>query len=48
MTKYLSFFILLAVTLAACGNSDQSSNSLADELPLDPQKPTFVFFYTHN
>ena len=48
MTKVFSLLMLLVVALAACGNTEQSSGSLADELPLDPAKPTFVFFYTHN
>lgn len=36
---------IAAVVLAACGSSD-SGGSLADELTLDGQTPTFVFFYT--
>jgi hypothetical protein len=37
---------LVAVALAACGSSTSNTATLADALPLDAQKPTFVFFYT--
>lgn len=37
------FLLLLVGGLTACQNSD---NALADVLPLDEQKPTFIFFYT--
>ncbi len=46
MRKYLALLVLLAISLAACGNNESNANTLAEELPLDEQKPTFVFFYT--
>ena len=38
--------VLCAVSLAACGGSTANTATLADALPLDAQRPTFVFFYT--
>jgi len=46
MRKYLALLVLLALSLAACGSSESNADSLAEELPLDEQKPTFIFFYT--
>jgi len=37
--------VLCSVLLAACGGRE-SSQSLAETLPLDDTRPTFVFFYT--
>lgn len=34
--------------LTACQSNDDEGETLADALPLDQQKPTFVFFYTDN
>lgn len=34
--------LLVLLLVAACG----SESSLADELPLDESRPTFVMFYT--
>lgn len=39
----LGFFCI--ILLAAC-NNDAASQSLAEALPLDETRPTFVFFYT--
>lgn len=47
--SFVGIMLLLVVAvlgLAACQQKNDGSNTLADALPLDPQKPTFVFFYT--
>lgn len=41
----LSGVLCSALLLVACGGS-QSSQSLAEALPLDGTRPAFVFFYT--
>jgi hypothetical protein len=47
--SYIHLFLLLIAAvlgLAACQKEDDGEDTLADILPLDQQKPTFVFFYT--
>ncbi|MBZ0306538.1 MAG: hypothetical protein K8I82_10770 [Anaerolineae bacterium] len=43
----LLFLGILALVLAGCQSSKQDK-SLADELPLDFEKPTLILFYTDN
>ncbi len=43
--RILFLLILLVPILSAC-KSDAQGRRLADELPLDKQRPTFAFFFT--
>lgn len=39
----LLFLLFVVVLLPACNSTD---SNLADEVPLDDENPTFVYFYT--
>jgi hypothetical protein len=43
--RILFLLIVLVPILSACKTNDQNQR-LADELPLDDQRPTFAVFFT--
>lgn len=43
--RFVFLLAFLLPILSACQNND-TSQKLADELPLDDQRPTFAFFFT--